>query len=168
MLRRSYLVIALSLLISCAKPFTYKPVVPEQRRVEEYKLPPDPSTMPLTSSEPEWIVPLEKGTCVNEKGILVTTDKPCPNYEGLAYSESAAERDGMYKISYREIRKLYEADRTVWGVERQAYESIINEQNKQIESLQPTWLEKNSLVIGFASGVFLTSLTTAIIITSVK
>ncbi len=167
---RYYIALLLLVLVSCTKPKIESPsfILPRDR-VEELKLPHDPASMPLAEGIPteEWILPLESGECIAVDGTTSAVT-PCPELSGILFSEASAMKFGMYKLSYRELRVLYENDRNVWKAHRSGYEDVIRQQQKAIIDLQPTFLQKNALTIGFISGVLLTSTTTALILSATR
>lgn len=145
---------------SCASRTQVTPTVPESslKRVEEQELPPDPKTekLPEDSDIPpgDWVVSLEKGSCVNEDGVMVN-DYPCPELSGILSSEERAYRNGLFRLRYKELRANYQADKELWKVHRELYETRLNLAAQAIEDLQPSWWDRNKLQIGVVGGIVL-------------
>jgi hypothetical protein len=123
-----------------------EPTVPNTLagRPETAPLPTDPAQeeVPLIyRGSPESVVPLE-------------AHAPAP-YAGLLSTESRAWRDAQFRIRYRELRGIFEADRALTGVQRELYEFRLNAANERIRSLQPSWLSQHGLELGIGLGLVL-------------
>jgi len=142
---------ALLLAVGCAsaprvQPFT----IAEARWVEARELPPNPRDEPLpgdvpTDSDETFVAPYEPGAGDN------------PTVPGLVVSEARATRDALFRIRYDELRKLYQADRSVWEVHRETYELRLKLAGDRIVELQPSWWQENGVqvigIFGFVLGV---------------
>lgn len=143
-------------------------MVSADRRPEARELPAEPDDKPLPEGIPrepgeDHVVPLERGQCVSEDGSRVAPG-PCPDWSGIAVSEARAARDALYRISYTELRRLYEADRQVWAAHRELYEAQIREDRKEIERLQPDWWERHDgTVIGVGAFIVGAALTVGVV-----
>lgn len=162
-----YILVLSFLLASCASRAQVVPTVPESalKRVEEQDLPPDPKQEKLPDGLPkgDWIISMEKGSCVNEDGVMVN-DYPCPDKDGILSSEERAYRDGLFRIRYKELRENYQADKELWKVHRELYETRLQLAAQAIEDLQPSWWDRNKLQLGMVSGIVLGIASSAAII----
>lgn len=128
------------------------PTVPidETHRPELRALPPDPGATPIPP-EGDWTEAIEVANgCTMEDGTIF--DIPHP---GILLSEDKAARCMEFRIRYDELRRLYEADRMVWGAHRELYEERLRLSGEEIYNLQPTWWDENKFAIGVAIGVVL-------------
>ncbi len=152
------IVLILLLITSCVLKPAYMPQVPTMPRVA-VTLPPSPATIPLSPEITQggaWVEPLESGQCILPNGQLApSAPHPCPSKSGILSSEESASRAYLYKISYEEIRKLYESDSKLWNSEKDVYDATVKELQTQIEKQKPTWLQQNGLTVGFAGGFVL-------------
>lgn len=160
--------VALSL-FACAGPRPYAPTVPDSlsKRVEQRELPPDPAKEKLPSETPsgDWVMPLERGECLDERGRAVSeATVPCPAKSGVAVSEERAYRDGLFRIRYTELRKTFEADRQVWSAHRELYEERLKLADKAIHDLQPGWWDRNKLEVGLIGGTVIGIVTSVAIL----
>jgi hypothetical protein len=138
------MLVATIMVVGCVTP--QKPVVqfiPDTRRPELEPLPPNPRDEALEGAfvGEEWVEPLLKGHEAPKSGLLV--------------SASRAARDILFRTRYDELRKLVEADRTVWSAQRAWYEERLRLSAEEIQRLQPTWWDQNKDVILFCAGVVL-------------
>lgn len=151
----------LSLNACVVKP-TFIPQVPTVTSIQE-PLPTTPESVILPSEVTKggsWAVPIEQGECIApNKTIQPVAPAPCPAVSGILISEEKAARSNLYVIKYNELRLNYEADRKLWEQQRELYDASAQQMQKQIEDLQPTWFEQNSLFIGIAGGFLLGALT---------
>jgi hypothetical protein len=136
------------------------PTVPNSviKRVEERELPPDPGEEKIPEEIPKgnWVEPIEKGECLDVNGTPdPDTVRPCPSKSGIAVSEERAFRDGLYRVRYKQLRKLYVADRDVWSAHRELYEERLKLADKAIHDLQPSWFDRNKMQLGVIGGVVL-------------
>ena len=148
-LRLLSLACACALVGACASYKPYMPTVPEgTKRVEVTPLPPDPAEEPLPDgfAKGEWVEPLEAGGCLDQP-------QPCPKRSGIAVSEERAWRDGLFRLRYKELRRAYEADRSVWGAHRELYEERLKLADHAIQDLQPSWWERHDWQIGVMGGI---------------
>lgn len=122
-----------------------RPTVPVgmTHRIETAPLPPTPEEEPLPSNTPraDFVEPVEVGMTATRSGILV--------------SEARAFRDAQYRIRYRELRLNYEADRQVWVVQRELYETRLTQAEEALRAQQPTWIDRHALELGFFGGFVL-------------
>jgi len=142
-----------------------RPLVAENRRPEMQEMPLNAQTEPLPEDTPtdlpeSYVEPIEMGQCIPVYGTTVppseeeqTIPGPCPEQSGVFVSEARANRDVIYRIRYREMRRSYEADRQVWSAHRELYEAQIAADRDEIENLQPTWFEQHDGEIMAAVGV---------------
>ena len=154
---------------ACAGPRIVQPTVPESviNRVETRELPTDPAkaTVPEEFERGDWVVPINKGDCLDEDGTPETeATKPCPFFNGIAVAEERAYRDGLYRIGYKELRSLYELDRKVWAAHRELYEERLKLADKAIQDLQPSWFDRNKLQLGVIGGVLVGVATTVAVL----
>ncbi len=142
------------LLAGCATPTALQPTVDMTHRVEDRALPPDPAQEKLDATIPagDWIEPLEAASCLDKAGKPVTGVYPCPLRSGLALSEARAFRDGLFRVRYPELRRLYEADQQVWKAHRELYEERLKLADTEIKRLQPNWFERNAFALGMIGG----------------
>lgn len=135
-----------------------RPLVAEDRRPELNTLPMDPASESLPASTPldppeDFVVPIEVGECDN-------FEASCPPISGILISEARANRNALYRIRYRELRRTVDADRQVWAAQRALYEAQIEADREEIERLQPTWWERHDgtvlTVVGVVVGAALT------------
>jgi hypothetical protein len=139
-------------MIGCGGFAPYKPTVPDsaRKRIEVRPLPPDPATEKLPEGFPkgDWVIPYEAKEC---------REKPeeCPQISGILISESRAYFDAMYRVRYKELRKTFEADRSVMGVHRELYESRLELADREIQNLQPGWWDRHKFQIGVVGGIVL-------------
>ena len=146
---RAALAILLAVSFGCAGRQSPKPTytIAEARWVEREELPPDPATEEL----PEDLPGGEDDVAVYEPKKLEVN----PSWAGLVISERRAARDALFRLRYPELRANYEADRKVWEVHREAYETRLQLAEERILELQPTWWdEKKGVVLGAGGFVF--------------
>lgn len=141
------------------KPAAYAPLFGAAKRVEEKPLPPDPAEealpkLPDGSALTEWVEPLEKGSCIDATGKAVGS-KPCPAVEGLAVSEGQATRDLLFRTRYRELRRLYDADRGIWSAHRELYEERLRTADEALKKAEPDWWQRNKGEVGTITGFVL-------------
>lgn len=158
-----------ALTLGCAGPRVVQPTVPESviNRVETRELPEDPATMevPANLERGDWVVPVNKGECLDEEGTPETeAPNPCPFFNGIAVAEERAYRDGLYRIGYKELRTLYELDRQVWAAHRELYEERLKLADRAIQDLQPSWFDRNKLQLGVIGGVLVGVATTVAVL----
>jgi hypothetical protein len=150
---KNFCAAALVLLAGCA---TLQPVpltVPESKHVEDEPLPTDPATEKVASPDGDWVVPLNEEDCITKDGKLVSdAPKPCPGKGGLLFSEEKAARLKLYQIGYIQLRGNYIADRRVWLVHRELYESRLKDAGEALQRAQPSWFEKHSFQLGVLGG----------------
>jgi hypothetical protein len=146
-------------LIGCfacsSAPVLPPPLIPEIQRPEKQALPPDPETEALPSETPKekWVKPLEAGSCLDENGKpRADAPKPCPPKSGILSSEARAAQDGKYRLRYRELRTIKEQDNRIFDVQRNFYEIDAAKMQRQIQLLQPGWLDRNGLALGVVGG----------------
>lgn len=145
---------------SCVIKPTFTPQMPTVTKIEQTPLPIKPASMPIPveiEKDGYWVMPLEAGSCTPAAPVTIT--KPCPAKSGILESEAHAIKDQQYRISYDELRQLYEADIKVWGAQRELYEATLKQQQETIEKLQPSWYDQNALTIGLVGGFLLGTLT---------
>jgi hypothetical protein len=130
------------------------PVFSGDRVVEARELPPPPElakNFSGFSGEETQIEGISKGD-------------PAP-FDGIVSSEKRAALDGQYRISYKELRSLYTADRKEWTVQRMLYEQQIVAATVKIQELQPSWFDQHKIEIGFLGGFVLGVTGTILIVT---
>ena len=120
----------------------YRTTMPAVYVVEKKKLPASPAAEPIPPDK-DWVVVVMQGEKVPEDGILLSAEK--------------AARAKKWQLSYEELRGLYEADRDVWVQTRLIYEERIDQANKEIQHLQPTWWDSNKGTIAFITGAVMGS-----------
>lgn len=151
------------LLAGCASAAQPRFLVNVDRQPETRALPPDPSTEPLPTgmqANADFVEPSEPGACVDAQGrVVADAPRPCPNRAGILVGETRAARDGLYRLRYRELRVIYEADRQVWSAQRAMYEGQIQRADEHIQSLRPNWWQQNALGLGLAGGFLLGTVT---------
>jgi hypothetical protein len=147
---RTLLPLVVVFLVACGG---FKPTVPTvpddvRKRVELRELPEDPAEITLPDGLPpgDWVVAYESKLCE-----MVG----CHDKDGLVVSEERAWRDAMYRIKYRELRRFYRADQTVWDVHRELYETRLMLADQEIQRLQPSWWDKNKLQFGVVGGLIM-------------
>lgn len=134
---------------------TLPTVLPGQKRVEDTPLPQDPATEKLPDGTPrgEWVLPLEKGSCLKADGTpKEKAPQPCPSLSGISLSEEKAARLTLFKIRYPELRLNYKADRQVWKVHRELYETRLKLADQAIQKLQPGWFQRHKFELGIIAG----------------
>lgn len=153
----------LVLLTGCATAAPPRFLVNTDRQPEMRALPPDPGTETLpTGVQPnaDFVEPSEPGACLDAQGRpALDAPRPCPNRAGILVGETRAARDGLFRLRYRELRVLYEADRQVWSSQRSLYEGQLRRADEHIQSLQPNWWQQNALGLGIGGGFLLGTLT---------
>jgi len=119
--------------------------IPEKQYVEVRDLPESPDVDPVIAGA-DWAVPLSRGECTHQDGILLSPEK--------------AVRAKLWQEGYRSIRSLYELDRKVWAEHRTVYENRIKQANGQIKDVTPKWWDANegniAMAAGFVVGVLAT------------
>ena len=148
------------LLVSCVTKNVYETPKFILPKIEHVKVN-DPSTMPLdpnVTKDGSWVIPIEAGSCTTQ------VPKPCPEKSGLLFSEEKAVRSQLYEISYKELKKVHDADAKFWLTEQELYEDLLQQTDKEIKALQPTWLMENALSLGISGGFLLGLITTGIIL----
>ena len=143
-------------LVGCATAAQPQYLVHTDHQPETRALPADPATEPLPSGAPansDFVEPSEPGSCLDAQGhIAADAPRPCPNRAGIVVGETRAVRDGLFRLRYRELRVLYEADRQVWTAHRTLYEGQLQRADQHIQSLRPTWWQNNALGLGIGCG----------------
>lgn len=142
---------AISLLLACGlvgcahSQAAREPLLPDNYYVESEPLPQHPDDIPLDANIPkeDWVQAVERGQ---------TLDKP-----GLCFSESHAARDALYRIQYKELRGVCEANRKDWRSQRVLYEYIVSDQAKALDRAMPTWWDDHKFDIGVGAGFVLGS-----------
>lgn len=152
--------------IGCTSVTPLPPTIPAEHRIENDPVPPDPETEALDPkiSSADWVEPLEAGSCHDVAGRLLV--KPCPVRSGIAMSEAKAARFGLFKIRYRELREVLIADRKVFGVQRELYETRLQLADKTIQDLQPGWIDQHKAELGLIGG-FVLGIVTVVIVRSI-
>ena len=149
---KTLLPLSIVLMVGCGGFAPYKPTVPTsvRKRVEMRPLPPDPATEKLPEGFPkgDWILPYEAKACAEDP-------KTCPDQSGLLVSEERAYFNALYRTRYGEIRKIFGADRSVWGVHRELYESRLELADREIQNLQPSWWDRHKFQFGVVGGIVL-------------
>lgn len=137
----------------------HAPVIPAQipapRAPEARALPPVPEdeARPPETPAGNWVEPLEAGACLDPLGRPVAdATRPCPLRNGIAVSEERAWRDGIFRVRYRELRALFEADRAVWAAQREFHEARIRVTDDALRAMVPNWWERNALPLGLMGG----------------
>lgn len=141
---RAVLAIFLAVSLGCAARQSSAPAytIAENRWVEREELPPDPATEELPGDPPGREDDIE---------AYEPRDPSNPSWAGIVISERRAARDGLYRIRYGELRAHYDADREIWKVHREAYETRLTLAAETIEDLQPTWWDEHKgVVIGIS------------------
>ena len=142
---------------SCVIRPTFIPQMPTVQKVEQ-QLPTDPANLQLpaeVAASGNWVVALEAGACNAAPATptpMPTQNKLCPAQSGIFESEAHAAKDQQYRISYDELRKLYTADKNIWVVQQELYETTLKQQQEQLVKLQPTWFQQNAFSLGLAGG----------------
>lgn len=146
-------------LAGCATTAQPEFLVHTDRQPEVRALPPDPATESLpagASATSDFVEAQEAGSCLDNHGQpAADAPHPCPARPGILEGETRAARDGLFRLRYREIRVLYEADRQVWGAQRSLYEGQLQRADQHIQSLRPSWWQQNVLGLGLAGGFLL-------------
>jgi hypothetical protein len=143
-----------ALVLSCVTAQPQRaPVLSVGHYVERRPLPVHPEAEALPESIPkgESVEPLEAASCVDEAGKLQGSGA-CPARSGLLISEERAFRDALFRIRYKEMRSLYDADRQVWGAQRELYEERVSSLHDALRQAQPTFFEKYALQFGVVGG----------------
>lgn len=129
----------------CAHEVVRYPMVPEveTKRPEMAPLPPNPADEPLPEKTPkgDWLYPVEKDEKADDAGILV--------------SEERATRDGMYRVRYKELRSICEADRAQWKAQRDIYEWQVAAARDALKKAEPNWFDKHKGDLGLLGGLVL-------------
>ena len=149
------LLVAFALFSACSTVVAPAPLIPPIRQPETEALPPKPKDEPIPDTVPSerWVAPLRAGSCLDKDGNpLPTAPKPCPPKSGVLSSEARAIEDGRYRLRYDELRTITEQDRKIWEIQRQYYELDLAKKDREIHSLIPSWLDRNSLPIGVVGG----------------
>jgi hypothetical protein len=152
-----------ALLTGCATAAQPRFLVTPDRQPEARTLPPDPATEPLPQGVPatsDFVEPSEPGSCLDAQGRpVMDAPRPCPNRAGILVGETRAARDGLFRLRYRELRVLYDADRQVWQAQRALYEGQLQRADEHIQSLRPNWWQQNALGLGIGGGFLLGTVT---------
>lgn len=144
------------LLTACAstKPFVTqtstapqiaKDLWPETKALSAYV---DDLKAPAELGAAESVTPLDAGKSAPFLGLFVTPAK------GWRY--------GQYVIQYRDLYRRLELDSAQWTLHRRYYEDtilsltkIVEQRQAVVESLQPTWWDRNSSSIAVGVGFFI-------------
>jgi hypothetical protein len=128
-------------------------------RPEERALPPDPATelLPIgVNGAQDWVESLEAGSCTAAAGTPVAgASRPCPVRSGILMGEGRAARDGLFRIRYVELRRVFDADRMVWGAQRVLYETRLQQADQALRDAQPTWFQQHASELGIIAGFVL-------------
>lgn len=147
---RTVIPLVVVFLIACGGVLPTAPTVPNdiRKRVEMRELPEDPADIVLPEGyvPGDWLVAYSSADCQTEG---------CPDKDGILVSEERAWRDGMYRIKYRELRRFFEADRSVWDIHRELYETRLMLGDQEIQRLQPSWWDNNKFQFGVVGGLAL-------------
>jgi hypothetical protein len=150
------LVLVLVVATGCATvPVVPEPLINTRHVVETKPLPPDPALEALPDGTPagDWVEPLEAASCLDKAGkALPDAPSPCPSRSGIASSEARAVRDAMYRNRYSELRRLYEADRQLWGAHRELYEERVRTGAEELKKAQPNWWQQHGPALGVVGG----------------
>lgn len=131
-----------ALLVGCATvPKPVEPLISVDRRPEGKSLPPNPREEKLDLPGPETVTAVEKGSVVTTPGLLAT--------------EARVARDILFRTRYDELRRVFEADRSVWSVQRALYEEQLQRLAEQNAKLQPTWWDQHKEVFYFVAGTLI-------------
>ena len=160
MMRAFAVLLVLSVGCASAPKVVTEPTVAERKWAEERDLPPDPGEEEL----PEGLGPdfppeaVEVGQCSpDEAEGSEEAQGPCPDKAGILISEQKAARIKLYQIRYKELRKTYEADRSLWRAHRELYETklelALKELKRTEERAERSWWEKHDGTIGLGVGV---------------
>jgi hypothetical protein len=136
-------------------PVVPQPLISAKQVVEAKPLPPDPALEPLPNGTPagEWVEALEAASCLDKAGkALPGAPSPCPARSGIASSEARAARDALFRIRYPELRRMYEADRELWGAHRALYEERIATAEEELKKAQPNWWQQHGPALGMVGG----------------
>jgi len=150
------------------KQTTTKPLFSSEQIIEKNTLPEDPKNKPLPDGIPkdDWVVSLEAGQCIDSNGIYTpTATRPCPDKSGIFISEARAIKQVQYIEEYNKLRTDYEASRKLWEVQREVYESELQNRQNQIDAAHKNWFQENSFSLGSLSGLILgIAVTSAVVI----
>lgn len=137
---RTVLPIILLLSAGCVTIKPIPPTIDESKRVENSTLPEDPGSKVISvdGSSAEWAAGVADGECPEKGGIL--------------YSEPKAQRLELYKTDYKLLRKMYEADRSVWVSHRSLYETKLQLAGEELQRKQPNWFQSHAFEIGILTG----------------
>jgi len=148
-------------LVGCGAAVQPAYLVRPDRAVETRALPADPSTEALApgANTDDFVEAQDSGSCLDAQGRpLPDAPRPCPARSGIVVGEGRAARDGLYRVRYRELRLMYEADRQVWAAHRELYEGQLQRADERIRQLQPNWWERNGFALGVGLGIVLTTI----------
>jgi hypothetical protein len=110
-------------------------------------LPPDTTRDPVPP-EDDWVLPVED--------VEVA---PGDIRSGVLLSDARAMRASRLRISYDELRALYDVDLRTWGRERVVYERYLTLADEEIERMriaaQRSWWEVNGDEVGLGLGLIL-------------
>lgn len=150
------LVLVLVVASGCATtPMVPQPLIAAEKAVEAKPLPPDPALEALPAGTPvgDWVEALEAASCLDKAGkALPGAPSPCPARSGIASSEARAARDALYRIRYPELRRMYEADRQLWGAHRELYEERVRTGAEELKKAQPNWWQQHGPALGVVGG----------------
>jgi hypothetical protein len=123
-----------------AVPVRGDPTFSQSHRVETIPLPEDPERIAIPSNIPkeEWLEAQEAGVLAKRSGILV--------------SEARAYRDGLFRISYRELRAIVMSEQSVWAAHRELYEERLQQADRKIRDMQPDWFTRHEGQLGVVGG----------------
>lgn len=126
---------------------------------------PEPVVSVELPPEPKPVEPRDRWT----KPVSVcTTDEGEETPPGVLLSIPMARLAGELRVSYNEIRMIYEIDQRTWQKERTVYERNLELADQEIERAnkraERTWWERHSGQMGVAIGFIVgAALTTAIV-----
>lgn len=132
--------IALFFFVGCtaARPAVQFSGIPAgPRRVEDRAMPARPDSEPLPD-DVNYAEPLLEGDKAPRDGILLSPEKVA--------------RFVAIDNGYNQIFGLYESDRVTWQQQRVYYEETIDQANKEIVRLSPTWWDENKFEVGLVGG----------------
>lgn len=122
----------------------YKPI-PADQHVETKELPEPPDAKPI-AKEDDWVMALPASVCTDEKGTERKTQ------HGIIISPEKAARAKRWQDSYKGIRNIYELDRQIFGQHRIIYSERLQQANKEIHRLSPSWWTENKGTLGWGTG----------------
>jgi len=160
MIRLLTTLIALSLGCGAATPVVQYHRIPEAQYVEQKELPESPDAKPI-AEKADWVKALPASVCTDANGVERVTEN------GIILSVEKAARAKKWQDGYKSLRGLYELDRQIFGQHRIIYDERLQQANKEIQRLSPSWWDENKGTLGWGTGFITGAVATIAIVYAV-